>query len=191
MTVKVIVPGATNLKLHMVIDQSIKPARAHEVATLTGKSVTSTGATKKVNQHLVADLVGKHFALRQGKKAWQCSTASQATAGLGSVLPSGSMPFQNATNLGSVTVNGVPAWDVSATTSLDLGSLTSPSLGSAPITVPVDFYIAPSDFTLLRETATIDASISGATVHETVTATFSKYGETVKVKLPSACSKKA
>jgi hypothetical protein len=184
-TNKVTVPGTLTLSLRLVANVSTTPRRAHEVIIENGKE-TINGRTKKLHVKLTAIVSGKHLAIRQGKKAWQCQSlqsVSQATSGF-----LGSIKYKNAVNLGPTTLNGITVWHVHADVTADLGSFHI-SVGNQKLLMPTDFYIAQADNTLVREKGTLDTTESGVKVHVVTTVSIPQYGVTVKAKLPAACTK--
>jgi hypothetical protein len=185
LTGKVSTSSKIKITEHGVIDSSLTPLRFHEVVTSKGSRKTKKGKTRKISTQLAEVAVGQRIALRNGKGKWTCATVTQLAAAAGITLPATAPQFKNATNLGQTTVTGIQVWHVRADVPLNLGSLSG--LVSGAQTIATDFYIAQSDFTLVRDAVSAKLSIAGITWRETVTQDNSKYGEAVHVRLPAAC----
>jgi hypothetical protein len=186
-TEKLSVPGQAHVKIQTVTDESLKPLRLHEVDTETGLGKVN-GKNTTINIRLVDITVGKRSALRVGKGKWSCGKSQAANAATMMPIQAAQL-FRKAVNLGAAIVRGTPVWHVHATLKLNVGS-TTPSTGGGPLTLPVNFFIAQSDFTLLRETSTIKQRLGSGTLKETLREDITDYGETVSVKLPGACRAK-
>jgi hypothetical protein len=161
-------------------DFSTKPRLEHSVVT-TRTTRLDRKSAKTTTQREEIIIVKKREATKTGKKPWRCSAAPKASgtdpASGGSGIPATS---RSVTNLGAETVGTVPVWHVREVDTLDI-------LGqSLPVTL--DFYIAQSDFTLVRVTESDSVTDSGKTATSTLVANFTRYGETVKATLPAACA---
>jgi hypothetical protein len=166
-----------HLTLVGTLDASLSPLAAREVLTTSG-TVNVGGKSTKQTIQLTLIAANGRLALRIGHTKWACGSASS----LGSnAVPGLSAASGTATTIGSTTVNGTSTWHVHA----DIPNST----GASSATSPSELYISQADFTLVREHDTIKLKISGATMTETLTGNFSRYGEPVSIALPKACRK--
>ncbi|HLJ67586.1 MAG TPA: hypothetical protein VKX16_09530, partial [Chloroflexota bacterium] len=175
----IVIPQTTKELETVQGDVSLRPLLQHIVGTIRTTRLTLHPA-KTTTQHEEIVVVKKKAASKFGKKAWTCTTLAKVTQTVGGLL--GGASIQSLDNLGAEVVRAIPVWHVRAVVTVKLSGSTLP--------ITDDLYIAQADSTLVRETASASASFFGVTFDEKVTQDNSRYGETVKVKLPTACQGK-
>jgi len=89
------------------------------------------------------------------------------------------MKSANVTTLGTAKAGGESVWHVRASGAEVAAWSTHSAI--------VDLYISRTDDTLVRLTLTTVTRLGGVNVHEMVTESYSRYGEPVKVRLPTHC----
>lgn len=185
----VITHAATTLHLSTSVDGDLswrQPASAHLTGTV---SLPGALAGFPVGLSFEMVLVDGTLALRLFSGSWSCMNIGSPGKGL--TLPgmaSGVVTkvlFKNAVNLGADTVGGVAVWHVQ-----QVGRLVSKGARQRAVKTPVtiDLYIAQSDATLRRATASWSGKFGTAGSTATASVDFSMYGETVQVQLPAGCS---
>ena len=82
--------------------------------------------------------------------------------------------------VGTAVVNGIPVWEVRATG-------YSPATGSGSL-AHIMYDISQTDDTLQRIQVTGTTSFEGRTQQIVASEAYTRYGESVNVQLPAACS---
>ena len=161
-------------------DYSSKSLLVHEVDTTKTTTLNSRPQHTKT-QHTEMYIVKNRVPMRFGHKAWQCINLDQLSGQLGAIVSStvGSVTIQSQDNLGQDTVDGQSVWHVRVAITVTLGGQDLP--------MTIDYYIAQSDYTMVRDTAVASFTLQGVTPNENMTNDYSRYGEAVWVKLPGAC----
>jgi hypothetical protein len=150
-------------------DISSRHKRAHVVSTENAKQLKPSPSSAKLRLESIS--VGKRSAMRTNKQSWECVAASSSDYDLAALLPHANKPI----DLGPAAVGQVSVWRVRVTASDSTGKYR------------VDYFIAQSDYSLVRlgEKITIGTGTSTATVKATLD--YSRYGESVTAKLPRKC----
>jgi hypothetical protein len=133
---------------------------------------------------------GNKLALRAAQGKWECSNASSVSTPTGTTVPTttstSAVHWKSAVLVGPDTVNGVPVWHVQQTgTDVVKGSKNQKTTEH----FTGDYYIAQSDSTLTRASASIKSGTAKNGVVESGTVDLSSYREPVKITMPSACAK--
>lgn len=172
-------PGTARLVINEQGDFSLKPRLEHAVVT-TRTTQLNRKPVKTTTERDTTIIVKKRQADKTGKKPWTCSAAPKVsgitpTTGGAGIAPT----IRSVTNLGAETLNTVPVWHVRQVETLDIFGQSVPGT--------VDSYISQADFTLIRFTLFDSVTISGMTATSRIVEDYSRYGEKVKVTLPTAC----
>jgi hypothetical protein len=176
LTVRVSSARKLRLALHEIADISLHPQLVSEVDSIKG----NLGPPFPRSTQIRTLIVGNRAAERFGKRSWTCSGAQSAFNEVVDLLKQLHPQLHGAQDLGTATIAGMAVWHIRATASVS-------SMGKTFI-APIDLYIAQAGFTLVQEHSTQTLHSSGMTLHETVNASFSRYGEPVNVVLPSICT---
>lgn len=168
------VPSIMRLVESTVEDASLKPRLDRSVTVYETTQLTvKPRQTKRLR--LTTILVKKRTALKIGTSAWSCTSPTTSAPPIGLTMPAEVGPVKN---LGLGTINSIPVWHVRAVAPLGAGN-------SPPVTV--DYYIAQSDDTLVRETYSSSFGAPKGTSRVKLVIDVSKYGKAVMVTLPATC----
>lgn len=172
-------------------DESLRKAEIREYGTDRTTDLTKQPPRTKVT-HSAIILVKTEAAIRENHKAWQCVNLkkfeSTLAGSIGSILNSASI---TEANLGTTTVDEIPVWHVQVTVSLP--GFTTPGQPAVE-----DMYISQADNTLVQETTSLTSTLNiesgkktkSLQLAESVVDNYSKYGESVRFRLPAACRSK-
>jgi hypothetical protein len=173
-------PGTLDLSMHLTGDASNHPQLISEVVTVTTRSSSGTQTSLPKSSRLQAVVVGDRVAVRKGKGSWNCQTLQSFLKEFFDVMKTLNPRIQSTELAGTNAIDRISVWHVRA-------QETATLLGGS-LTAPVDLYISRADFTLVREHVTAIMDTGSGSLHETLTADFTRYGESVRVALPADCS---
>lgn len=173
-----VVPTQLLLTMSLTADAARQPQRIRESVKVHVENETTQSPVRSDADTTVV-VVGQRAATRQDHRAWQCGSVTTVLGQYADIMKSLNPQAANPVNLGATNVGGEPVWHVRAT--IDL------TLLATKYRIPADLYIARSNYTLRRETASPVLRVSNVTIREQLVMDASRYGEKVTVQLPSQC----
>jgi hypothetical protein len=179
-------PDIEHVHGQMTEDISQRTFRSSYVETL--HTIPLSPITRESSDMWVSRDVGRILADRQvapaPARAWHCQTVSSRFAREYPTVDRWNH-ITEVKNLGAALVDSQLAWHVTA-----FGVRTQPRKHKTSY-VPLDYYIAQSDHTLVRELSATGGGGRSGLIRYAMVIDYSRWGEPVKVTVPKACSKKS